>query len=61
MVANGGLIESKGRGKNLKERETWETECREWESQEEFFLIFYFIFLQLSYSCTIAQFQNFLQ
>ena len=28
------LRESKGRGRNLKERETWETELREWESQE---------------------------
>ena len=44
---------SKGRGKNLKERETWETKLREWESQEQMreknnkIII---LFLQLSYS-----------
>jgi len=29
------LRERKGRERNLKERETWEIELRDWESQEQ--------------------------
>ena len=29
------LRESKGKGRNMIERDTWETECIEWESHEE--------------------------
>ena len=51
MVANDGLMESKERGRNLKERETWETECREWESQRNFLFIYLFYFFTIELQC----------
>ena len=51
MVANDGLMESKERGRNLKERETWETECREWESQRNYLFIYLFYFFTIELQC----------
>ena len=45
-------MESKARGRNLIERETWETKCIEWESHEDFFFKKKLL-LQLSYSAIL--------
>ena len=44
-------MESKERGRNLKERETWETECREWESQRNFLFFYFFYFFTIELQC----------